>query len=155
MAKQYSIKVGATRDMGSYKTTVAADNKTQARERALWDYNNARAHDGLGAIPSLPSGHSCDLVVTQSICKPIYPRMGELANLAPRLASKIYPATTGRIGSTRQMTAENAAFDYAEKKGVFVSGDEVEYCNKATASERINWLIDQSIAFAIKAGGAL
>jgi hypothetical protein len=51
----YVITCPPTREMGSYKTRHCGPKAT-ARQHALWDYNSARAHDGLGPVKRLPPG---------------------------------------------------------------------------------------------------
>jgi len=47
---KYKYTMPPTREQGSY-STIANSNKD-----ALWDYNSARAHDGLPPIERLPNG---------------------------------------------------------------------------------------------------
>ena len=54
MAK-YKVTVPPTMEQGSYKTVVSDDCETKAAA-ALWDYNSARAHDGLEPIKRMPNG---------------------------------------------------------------------------------------------------
>ena len=56
MAKRcYVFTVPPTWDVGSYKTRHCGP-KSEARLRALWDYNRARAHDDLPPVSRLPRG---------------------------------------------------------------------------------------------------
>ena len=51
----YVITMPPTAEVGSYKTKHCG-SKTEARKHALWDYNKARAHDGLPPVQRLPMG---------------------------------------------------------------------------------------------------
>jgi hypothetical protein len=51
----YVITVPPTSEVGSYKTKHCG-SKAEARKHALWDYNKARAHDGLPPVRRLPAG---------------------------------------------------------------------------------------------------
>jgi hypothetical protein len=51
-----NVYVPPTNEMGCYKfkiRTSATETKSQA---ALWDYNSARAHDGLEPVRRMPNG---------------------------------------------------------------------------------------------------
>jgi hypothetical protein len=55
----YLVTVPPTAEQGSYKTTVSSSGKWGAEtiaQKALWDYNSARAHDGLAPISRMPIG---------------------------------------------------------------------------------------------------
>lgn len=53
---RYKVHVPCTIQMGSY-TTIATEYTMESKEdNALWDYNNARAHDGLKPLNALPDG---------------------------------------------------------------------------------------------------
>ena len=54
----YTVTVPPTAQMGSYKTTVTSGRYETKAQQALWDYNNARAHDGLPPISKMPAGTS-------------------------------------------------------------------------------------------------
>jgi hypothetical protein len=47
---KYKYTIPPTDEQGSYSTIANSDSD------ALWDYNSARAHDGLPPIKSLPKG---------------------------------------------------------------------------------------------------
>lgn len=42
--------------MGSYQSTASASYFETLAQSALWDYNNARAHDGLPPLRRMPAG---------------------------------------------------------------------------------------------------
>lgn len=50
---KYQVIVPPTKEVGSYSCVVSGSNY---REDALWDYNSARAHDGLEPINRMPKG---------------------------------------------------------------------------------------------------
>ena len=55
----YTVTVPPTAQMGSYKTTVSSSGKWGTEtiaQKALWDYNSARAHDGLPPVSRMPAG---------------------------------------------------------------------------------------------------
>lgn len=55
----YTVKVPPTAEQGSYQTTVSSSGKWGTEtiaQKALWNYNSARAHDGLAPISRMPSG---------------------------------------------------------------------------------------------------
>ena len=54
----YTVTVPPTAQMGSYKTTVTSGRYETKAQQALWDYNNARAHDGLTPVSRMPAGTS-------------------------------------------------------------------------------------------------
>lgn len=47
---RYLVTVPPTTEQGSYKTMATS------RADALWDYNSARAHDGLPPLSRMPAG---------------------------------------------------------------------------------------------------
>lgn len=51
----YVVNVPPTREQGSYKTFFCG-RRTDVRSTALWEYNKARAHDGLPPVKRLPRG---------------------------------------------------------------------------------------------------
>lgn len=51
----YKVTVPPTDEMGSYSARVSDDYETKAAA-ALWDYNSARAHDGLEPLKRMPRG---------------------------------------------------------------------------------------------------
>ena len=51
----YVVNVPPTREQGSYKTQHCGAKKA-VRAAALWQYNSARAHDGLPPVRRLPAG---------------------------------------------------------------------------------------------------
>lgn len=53
---KYTVKVPPTREQGSYKTVVTSGRGETIAQQALWDYNSARAHDGLGPVKRMPAG---------------------------------------------------------------------------------------------------
>lgn len=52
------IKVPPTMEMGSYGTWVILRKNSgeTVAQSALWDYNSARAHDGLPPLKRMPQG---------------------------------------------------------------------------------------------------
>ncbi len=54
----FKITVPPTTEQGSYSTIVSAAGKfgMTAAQEALWDYNSARAHDGLPPLKRMPKG---------------------------------------------------------------------------------------------------
>jgi hypothetical protein len=55
---KYTVKVPPTAQVGSYKTTVTSGRSETPAQQALWDYNSARAHDGLPPVSRMPAGTS-------------------------------------------------------------------------------------------------
>ena len=58
---KYIVKVPPTAEMGSYTTRTETSGKwghETYRQKALWDYNSARAHDGLPPVKRMPAGTS-------------------------------------------------------------------------------------------------
>jgi len=56
---RYKVTVPLTREQGSYSTEVSSGGRFGTEtiaQKALWDYNNARAHDGLPPIKRMPAG---------------------------------------------------------------------------------------------------
>lgn len=64
--KTYKTTVPPTLEMGSYSSTFTG-TKAQAKENALWDYNSARAHDGLEPLAKLPRETKIEQVFTKTI----------------------------------------------------------------------------------------
>ena len=60
----YTVTVPPTAQVGSYKTTVTSGRTETLAAQALWDYNSARAHDGLPPISRMPSGTRYTALVT-------------------------------------------------------------------------------------------
>lgn len=52
----YTFTVPPTWGMGSYKSACTGYPSETYQENALWDYNRARAHDGLPPLTDMPSG---------------------------------------------------------------------------------------------------
>ena len=52
----YLVKVPPTMEMGSYSTKVTGAYTQSKEKEALWDYNSARAHDGLRKLKRMPNG---------------------------------------------------------------------------------------------------
>lgn len=52
----YKFIVPSTMDMGSYSGIANAGYTETMRKNALWQYNNARAHDGLIELSKMPNG---------------------------------------------------------------------------------------------------
>jgi hypothetical protein len=56
---KFLVKVPATKDVGSYQFSVITGSYgwglSKAKE-ALWQYNSARAHDGLEPLTRMPNG---------------------------------------------------------------------------------------------------
>jgi hypothetical protein len=52
----YIVKVPPTAEMGSYITNTSTGRRETYRQKALWDYNSARAHDGLPPVKRMPAG---------------------------------------------------------------------------------------------------
>lgn len=58
-AMKYAVKVPPTAEQGSYTTTVKPSGSFYGQTKAqlaLWDYNSARAHDGLPPLNRMPAG---------------------------------------------------------------------------------------------------
>lgn len=53
---KYTVTVPPTAQMGSFKTVARSSRNESAAKNALWDYNSARAHDGLPPLSRMPSG---------------------------------------------------------------------------------------------------
>jgi hypothetical protein len=53
---KYQFTVPPTYEMGSYSGTCSNNYTETYRKNALWDYNSARAHDGLPPLARMPSG---------------------------------------------------------------------------------------------------
>ena len=56
MKTKYRVEFPVTKNMGSYSTVAKASPMETVEENALWDYNSARAHDGLPPLKVLPKG---------------------------------------------------------------------------------------------------
>ena len=54
--KIMKFTVPPTREMGSHTGTASASNGETLAASALWDYNSARAHDGLPPLSRMPAG---------------------------------------------------------------------------------------------------
>lgn len=52
----YIVTVPPTEEQGSYKTTIRVSRGETKAQAALWDYNSARAHDGLPPVKKMPAG---------------------------------------------------------------------------------------------------
>ena len=52
----YKVNFPVTKNMGSYSTIATETSMETKEENALWDYNSARAHDGLQPLHELPYG---------------------------------------------------------------------------------------------------
>jgi len=52
--KYWKVTVPPTRDMSEFKTNARESTLETKEENALWDYNHARAHDGLRPLKNLP-----------------------------------------------------------------------------------------------------
>jgi hypothetical protein len=57
--KTYKITTPNTKEMSAMVYTHKS-NKAEALEYALWEYNSARAHDGLDPLVKLPRGTKCE-----------------------------------------------------------------------------------------------
>ena len=55
---KYIVKAPPTAEMGSYTTNTSTGGRETYRQKALWDYNSARAHDGLPPVKRMPAGTS-------------------------------------------------------------------------------------------------
>jgi len=54
---KYRVIVPPTEEQGSYETTVTNNLSPFTKNaEALWDYNSARAHDGLPPLKRMPRG---------------------------------------------------------------------------------------------------
>lgn len=53
---RYRFTVPPTAKQGSHSGTCAANGSETYRANALWDYNSARAHDGLPPLARMPRG---------------------------------------------------------------------------------------------------
>ena len=54
--KTIKFTVPPTREMGSYTGHASASMTETLAASALWDYNSARAHDGLPPLSRMPAG---------------------------------------------------------------------------------------------------
>lgn len=54
--KAIRFTVPATRQQGSHQGTASASRSETLAQSALWDYNSARAHDGLPPLSRMPAG---------------------------------------------------------------------------------------------------
>ena len=54
--KTIKFSVPPTREQGSHTGTCSASNGETLAASALWDYNSARAHDGLPPLSRMPAG---------------------------------------------------------------------------------------------------
>ena len=54
--KTIRFQVPPTREIGSYQGTCSASYGETLAASALWDYNSARAHDGLAPLTRMPAG---------------------------------------------------------------------------------------------------
>lgn len=53
---KYIVKVPPTAEVGSYQTTTSTGGRETYRQKALWNYNSCRAHDGLPPVKRMPAG---------------------------------------------------------------------------------------------------
>lgn len=53
---KYNVYVPPTHEMGDYRTVTHSTYSETVAQNALWDYNNARAHDGLPPLRRMPKG---------------------------------------------------------------------------------------------------
>ncbi len=53
---KYIVKVPPTAEVGSYTTNTSTGGRETYRKKALWNYNSARAHDGLPPVSRMPAG---------------------------------------------------------------------------------------------------
>lgn len=56
MKKSIRFTVPPTAEVGSYSGTCSASHGETRAASALWDYNSARAHDGLAPLRRMPAG---------------------------------------------------------------------------------------------------
>ena len=56
MKTSITFTVPPTKEVGSYKGTCSASYGETLAASALWDYNSARAHDGLPPLSRMPAG---------------------------------------------------------------------------------------------------
>lgn len=56
MKNTYKFTVPPTHDVGSYSGTCSTSYGETRAQSALWDYNSARAHDGLPPLSRMPAG---------------------------------------------------------------------------------------------------
>lgn len=56
MKRTIRYTVPPTRDQGSHEGTCSANMSETLAQSALWDYNSARAHDGLPPLSRMPAG---------------------------------------------------------------------------------------------------
>lgn len=56
MTTNVRFTVPPTREVGSYSGTCSASYGETLAQSALWDYNSARAHDGLPPLSRMPAG---------------------------------------------------------------------------------------------------
>ena len=56
MKSPVKFTVPPTREMGSYYGFASASCGETLAQSALWDYNSARAHDGLPPLSRMPAG---------------------------------------------------------------------------------------------------
>jgi len=52
----YLVKVPPTKEQGSYISTAHSSPTKTMEQNALWQYNGARAHDGLPPLKCMPKG---------------------------------------------------------------------------------------------------
>lgn len=53
---RYKFTVPPTMEVGSYSGIASDDYGQSYQKEALWDYNNARDHDGLQPLKRMPKG---------------------------------------------------------------------------------------------------
>jgi hypothetical protein len=56
MSRSITFTVPPTSEQGSYQGTASASYGETLAQSALWDYNSARAHDGLPPLSRMPAG---------------------------------------------------------------------------------------------------
>lgn len=62
----YKVNFPVTRDMGPYSTIAHESALETKEENALWDYNRARAHDGLAPFKQLPKGTTFQAIIKEA-----------------------------------------------------------------------------------------
>jgi hypothetical protein len=84
---RYRFTVPPTAEQGSHAGTCSSSSRETYRANALWDYNSARAHDGLPPVKRMPKGTKYTRIKARTrgplvtIHDPRFPRFAHFANL--------------------------------------------------------------------------
>lgn len=122
----FNVTVPPTSEQGSY-VTKAAD-----RAAALWDYNSARAHDGLPPLSRMPAGTKYERITPAPV--PPTNQTGKVTTHAGRQYHAIFTVDPDTI---RAALPPYWAYDYAD--GLYIldtsKGEKIGYLYPHTVRE--------------------